>query len=143
VPERSEILSIIDRAILTHQKNLARAELDRAELGKNPSSELDAVVYHTTGEIDRLQAMRERIESNHRSKVANIERLDTLSAQLSALNGHFHSLETTLGVHGGLLASVNKTTQQIEEGCPLFNPDMQEGILEFVREKARDGTGMD
>ena len=143
MPDRSEIIAIIDRAILTHHKNLAGAELEKAELATTPAPELDVTIEHSTAEIDRLQAMRLRIVANNRSKVDGEERLDTLSAQLSTLNGQFQSLETTLATHGVLLVSVNKTTQKIEEGCPLFNPDMQEGILEFVREKTRDGPGMD
>lgn len=134
--ERQEIVDMIEQAIQAHQRNMARAELAKAQCDANPTTELEDTIDYAAREIDRLQALKGRIGDNN-GRVTQKERLDKISAQLSEVQGQVTGVNHTLENHGVLLNGIKATIDTIEVECPLFRPDMEEGVLTFVRKPPR------
>jgi len=141
VTERQEIIETIDQAIRAHQRNLARAELRKAQGDINPPGEIDAAIGYANREIDRLQSLKARMGNNN-GRVTQRERLDQISAQLSEVQGQLIGVNGTLDNHGAMLTSIKATVGTVEQECPLFRPDMEEGVLTFVRKLPDDSPGV-
>lgn len=139
--ERREIIDTFDQAIRAHQRNLARAELKKAQGDTNPPAELDAAITYASREIDRLQSLKKRMGDNN-GRVTQKDRMDRISAQLSEVQGQMRSVNGTLGNHGVMLTSIKTVVDTIEQECPLFRPDMEEGVLTFVRKLPDDSPSV-
>lgn len=139
--ERQEIIDTIDQAIRAHERNLARAELKKAQSSSNPPAELDDAISHASREIDRLQSLKARMGNNN-GRVTQKDRMDRISAQLSEVQGQLTSVNGTLDNHGMVLTSIRATVGTIEQECPLFRADMEEGVLTFVRKQPDDSSGV-
>lgn len=139
--ERQEIVDTIDQAIRAHQRNLARAELKKATGTTNPPAELDAAISYASREIDRLQSLKNRMGNNN-GRVTQKDRMDKLSAQMSEVQGQVISVNGTLRNQSAILTSIKGTVDTIREECPLFRPDMPEGVLTFVRKQPDDGPDL-
>lgn len=139
--ERQEIIDTIDQAIRAHQRNLAHAELKKAEGDTNPLAELDAAISYASREIDRLQSLKSRMGNNN-GRVTQKDRMDKLSAQVSEVQGQVISVNGTLENQGVILNSIKETIDTIEHECPLFRPDMPEGVLTFVRKQPDDSPSV-
>ena len=135
--ERQEIIDTFDQAIRAHQRNLARAELKKAQGDTNPSAELDAAITYASREIDRLQSLKARMGNNN-GRVTQKDRMDKLSAQMSEVQGQIISVNGTLNNHGTMLTGIKTTVDTIQQECPLFRADMEEGVLTFVRNPPDD-----
>lgn len=139
--ERQEIIDTIDQAIMVHRSNMARAELKKAKSDTNPTVELDAAISYASREIDRLQSLKARMGNNN-GRVTQKDRLDRISVQLSEVQGQIIGVTDTLENHSVMLTGIKATTDTIEEECPLFRPDMEDGVLTFVRKLPDDGAGL-
>jgi len=134
MPERRrEFLELIDEAIHSHQCNIAKAEIRKGELGLAAPDILDDIITKSELEIERLGAMKEKANQNHKVVVkTNGESIDQISAQISGLRAEMFSFRQDVRTDIGELKDV---VLELRDGCPLFNADMQEGPLEFVRKK--------
>lgn len=139
--ERQEIIGTINQAILAHERNLARAELKKAQGDANPPAELDAAISYASREIDRLQSLKNRLGNNN-GRVTQKDRMDKLSAQMSEVQGQVISVNGTLRSQSAILTSIKTTVDTIKEECPLFRPDMPEGVLTFVRKQPDDSPSV-
>lgn len=139
--ERQEIIDTIDQAILAHERNLARAELRKAQGNTNPTVELDAAINYASREIDRLQILKDRM-GNHNGRVTQRDRMDKLSAQMGEVQGQMIGVNGTLKNQSVILGSIKTTIETIEKECPLFRSDLENGVLTFVRNKPDDSAGM-
>ena len=137
--ERQEIINTIDQAIRAHQRNLARAELKKAKGDTNPP--VDDAISYANREIDRLQSLKARMGNNN-GRVTQKDRMDRISAQLSEVQGQITSVNGTLDNHGVVLTSIKAVVDTIEVECPLFRPDMEEGVLTFVRKLPDDSPSV-
>ena len=139
--ERQEIIDTFDQAIRAHQRNLARAELKKAQGDTNPPAELDDAINYASREIDRLQSLKNRMGNND-GRVTQRDRLDRISAQLSDVQGQMIGVNGTLDNHGVMLTGIKTVVDTIEQECPLFRPDMEEGVLTFVRKQPDDSPSV-
>jgi len=139
--ERQEIIGMIEQAIRAHQRNMAHAELGKAQSGSNSSVEFENTISHARGEIERLQGLKDRIGNNN-GRVTQKERLDKISIQLSEVQGQVTSVNHTLENHSAILSGIKATIDTIEVECPLFRADMEEGQMIFVKKSADDNPSM-
>jgi hypothetical protein len=128
---RSEIVDLIEWAIDAHRRNIAMAELKKAQLGLVAPEVLDDSINSSSAEIDRLCKMKEHVLNNGKGAPSNGERLDQLSAQISGLQGQVSTIRYEL-------VDVANAVGELRDGCPLFNPDTPEGPLIFVRKRSQD-----
>jgi hypothetical protein len=135
MPERQEILSIIEEAILTHERTIAEAELKKAAYGSGDvPPEINKAILHAETEINRLEKMRQRIAANSgNSPVTQREQIEALSAQVSEVRGAIAQVAQSTIETRADVADIKVVVDQISEGCPLLNPDMKEGPLWLVR----------
>ena len=123
---REEMIDLFGQAIDAHQRNIAKTEIRKADLGLAAPDILDEEIERSYAEIDRLEKMREKSKSNGKGRVTNGERLDLISAQISTLGGEVSMMHYDM-------KDIKSVVTELRDGCPLFNPDTPEGPLEFVR----------
>ena len=128
-----EITGLFDQAINAHRRNIAKAEIRKADLGLAAPAALDESVASSEREIARLGKLREHAKGNGRT--TNGDRLDQLSAQISGLQGEVLILRRDTGNCVDEIGDVKSAVMELRAGCPLFNPDMPDGPLEFVRKE--------
>ena len=128
-----EITGLFDQAINAHRRNIAKAEIRKADLGLAAPAALDESVASSEREISRLSKMRDSAKNNGRT--TNGDRLDRLSAQISGIQGEVLVLRRDTSSCVNEIADVKSVVMELRGGCPLFNPDTPDGPLEFVRKE--------
>lgn len=143
--ERQEILHTIDRAIMTHEANIARLELKQATLGDDAPSSIGRSIEHAQEEIERLKAKKSRIGGNG-GRVTQRERESSITAQLGMIQGDLLALRADVTTQGNGLDEMRSLTGEIRvladairEECPLFRADMEEGPLIYVKHLPKSG----
>jgi len=130
---RKEFFGLIDEAIHSHRCNIAKTEIRKGELGLAAPDTLDNFIVTSEQEIERLESMKAKAERNHRESIkTNGESIDQISAQISGLRAEVLSFRQDVRTD---IEKLNDVVLELRDGCPLFNADMQEGPLVFVRKR--------
>ena len=130
--ERNEIVGLIDQAINAHRRNIARAEIRKADLGLAAPDILDISIATSDAGIERLIKLRDNAVANGNGKTTNGDRMDQISVQITGLQGELLLFHQDVSTE---IMDLKCVVMELRDGCPLFNPDTPEGPLVFVRKQ--------